>query len=224
MKGAIFMGRKNSEAWNSIHALCNTQELDEKQIYEKAKLLLGIYRRVCWSTIGRAEAVNEDVCYYYGNDLDGALIYLETFAPEKEKQRFEARIRTLFETRWMMELVEQAMVRVKEFPDNGDQYYDILVNFYLSRLKYTESDMLDILNMERSRYYDRKKEAIMVFGIALWGTSIPKMREFLKSSREEWNEMQEFDPGEVLSDYSPIKIRRKSDESPTGVLLKVRPS
>ena len=207
MKGAIFMGRKNSEAWNSIHALCNTQELDEKQIYEKAKLLLGIYRRVCWSTIGRAEAVNEDVCYYYGNDLDGALIYLETFAPEKEKQRFEARIRTLFETRWMMELVEQAMVRVKEFPDNGDQYYDILFNFYLSRLKYTESDMLDILNMERSRYYDRKKEAIMVFGIALWGTSIPKMREFLKNSQEEWNELQEFDPDEVLSDDCPTIVR-----------------
>lgn len=185
------MGRNNSEAWNSIHALCNTQQLDEKQIYEKAKLLLGIYRRVCWSTIGRAEAVNEDVCYYCGDDLDGALIYLETFAPEKEKQRFESRIRTLFETRWMMELVEQAMVRVKEFPDNGDQYYDILFNFYLSRLKYTESDMLDILNMERSRYYDRKKEAIMVFGIALWGTSIPKMKEFLKSSKEEWDAMDE---------------------------------
>lgn len=180
------MGRKNSESCNTIHALCNAQELDEKVIYEKAKLLLTIYRRVCWATVGRADAVHEDVCYYYGNDLDHALIYLETFAPEKEKQHFESRIRTLFETRWMMELMEQAMLRVKEFPDHGDEYYDILSNFYLSRTKFTERDMLDILNMERSRYYDKKKEATMVFGIALWGTALLQMREFLQEGREKY--------------------------------------
>ena len=183
------MGRKNSEAWNTIHALCNTQELDEGVIYEREKLLLGIYRRVCWSTAGRADAVREDICYYCGSDLDKSLTYLETFAPDRERQRFEARIRTLFETRWMMELVEQAMMRVKEFPDNGDQYYDILFNFYLGRSRFTEADMLDILNMERSRYYDRKKEAIMVFGIALWGTSIPKMKDFLAETGGEYELM-----------------------------------
>lgn len=185
------MGRKNSESWNTIHALCNTQCLDEKIIYEKAKLLLGIYRRACWSAVGRADVLAEDVCYYYGNDLDNALIYLETFAPEKDRQHFESRVQTLFETRWMMELVEQAMVRVKEFPDHGDEYFDILSNFYLSRTKYSESDMLSILNMERSRYYDKKKEAVMVFGIALWGTSLPKMKDFLQESKEEWEELED---------------------------------
>lgn len=183
------MGRKNSESWNTIHALCEAQELNEDLIYAKAKQLLTVYRRVCWSTVGRADAVHEDVCYYYGNDLDRALIYLETFAPEKEKQRFESKIRTLFETRWMMELMEQAMVRVKDFPDSGDQYFDILSNFYLSSTKFTESDMLDILNMERSRYYDRKKEAIMVFGIALWGTALPQMKVFLQEGKEELEAM-----------------------------------
>lgn len=183
------MGRKNSESWNTIHALCNTQELEEDLIYNRAKKLLTIYRRVCWSAVGRADAVCEDTCYYYGNDLDQTLIYLETFAPEKEKDRFERRIRTLFETRWMLELMEQAMVKVKEFPDQGDIYYDILSNFYLSRSRFTESDMLNILNMERSRYYDKKKEAIMVFGIALWGTALPNMREFLQDGMEEYKEL-----------------------------------
>ena len=37
--------------------------------------------------------------------------------------------------------------------------------------------------MERSTYYDRKKEAILLFGLSLWGTAIPKLKDFLESAR-----------------------------------------
>lgn len=114
--------------------------------------------------------------------LDGALLYLEEFAPDVERERFEAKVKTLFETRWMIELVDTAMIRVKEFPYGGDQYFEILSKCYLTKWKYTESDMLDILNMERSRFYDRKKEAIYIFGLSLWGGAIPKLKTFLKEN------------------------------------------
>ena len=45
--------------------------------------------------------------------------------------------------------------------------------------------MLEILDMERSSYYDRKKEAILLFGLSLWGTAIPKLKDFLDNAREE---------------------------------------
>ena len=45
--------------------------------------------------------------------------------------------------------------------------------------------MLEVLNMERSTCYDRKKEAILLFGLSLWGTAIPKLKDFLESAREE---------------------------------------
>ena len=64
----------------------------------------------------------------------------------------------------------------------GDQYFEILSKCYLTKWKYTESDMLDILNMERSRFYDRKKEAIYIFGLSLWGGAIPKLKTFLKEN------------------------------------------
>ena len=161
------------------------QEMDENNLYARAKMLLSIYRRVCWTTIGSADCVAEEMIYYCGSDLDGALIYLENFAPDREKERFESRIKTLFETRWMIELVESAMTRVKEFPDGGEQYHEILTKCYLTKWKYTESEMLELLNMERSRFYDRKKEAIMVFGIALWGNSIPKLKNYLNDTNED---------------------------------------
>ena len=36
--------------------------------------------------------------------------------------------------------------------------------------------MLEVLNMERSSYYDKKKEAIDLFAVCLWGYTIPSMR------------------------------------------------
>ena len=179
------MSRKNTGAWKAIHSMCEMQDINEEALYQKAKMLLSIYRRVCWSTVGRAEAVSEDICCYCGSDVDGALIYLETFAPDEQKARFEVRIQSLFESRWMMEMMEGAMSRVYEFPDGGNLFYDILNKAYLWKNKCTESEMQEMLNLERSRYYDKKKEAIMVFGLALCGAELPKVKEFLQEEPDE---------------------------------------
>ncbi len=66
---------------------------------------------MCWSTIDRANDVCDTLICTYGASLDGALIYLETFAPDEARERFEERIRSLFETRWIIELVDMAMVK-----------------------------------------------------------------------------------------------------------------
>lgn len=85
----------------------------------------------------------------------------------------------------MMEMVEGAMARVYEFPDGGGLFFEILNKAFLWRNKCKESEMLEMLNMERSRQYDRKKEAIMVFGLALWGAELPKVKEFLQEEPDE---------------------------------------
>jgi hypothetical protein len=75
----------------------------------------------------------------------------------------------------MVEIVNDTMVQVQEFPDHGNIYFEILSKCYLSKFKYSGADLLEIFNMERSCFYDRKKEAIMVFGLAMWGTVLPKI-------------------------------------------------
>ena len=106
-------------------------------------------------------------------------------APDEARERFEERIRSLFETKWIIELVDMAMLKIREYPDKGALYCEIISKAYLNRFKYKESEMLEVLNMERSTYYDRKKEAILLFGLSLWGTAIPKLKDFLESAREE---------------------------------------
>ena len=63
-------------------------ELDEKTLYTRSKLILSAYRDICWSTAGRADQVREDLICYCGSQLDDALIYLETFAPDEARERF----------------------------------------------------------------------------------------------------------------------------------------
>ena len=51
------MSRKNTQTLNSIRRLCRMQELDEKTLYDRSKLILSAYRDICWSTAGRADQV-----------------------------------------------------------------------------------------------------------------------------------------------------------------------
>ena len=73
------MGRKNSLAKNSIQMLCVMQHLDEQNLYERSKLLLSIYRNVCWTACDRAAMLREEAEYCYGRELEEGLLYLNDF-------------------------------------------------------------------------------------------------------------------------------------------------
>ncbi|MCD8197926.1 MAG: hypothetical protein LUE24_12305 [Lachnospiraceae bacterium] len=177
------MSRKNTQTLNSIHMMCRMDGLDEKLLYQRSKMILSTYRSICWSAMGRADEVREDLACYCGTELDEALIYLETFAPDEARVRFEERVKTLFETRWMTELVENTMVRVRAYPCSGDLYCELLSKCYLTCFKYRETELLEILDMERSTFYDRKKEAVLLFGLSLWGMAIPRLKAFAREGQ-----------------------------------------
>jgi len=173
------MGRNNSEAWNTIHSICECDHIDEKRLYDKTKLVLSKYRNICWQTRENADETITDLCTRASSDIDGALVYLETFAPEREKDVFETKIMNLFNIRNMIDIVDSAIAKTRDFPSGGDVYSEIISKCYLTKWKYTERDLLEILDMDRSRFYDKKKEAIMIFGISLFGTAIPRYRKIV---------------------------------------------
>ena len=81
--------------------------------------------------------------------------------------------------KWMVEIVDSAMIKVREFPLNGDLYSQILSMYYLGRFQYTEAEMMEELCLERSSYYRRKKEAVMVFGLTIWGGALDDFRQIM---------------------------------------------
>ena len=175
------MCRRKTLAMQTLEAMCASRKMNPEILAGKAKLLLESYRRVCWTTLGVCHVANDDGYCICDEDIKRALDYLDTYSPTENRIEFEQQLRTLFDSRWMVELVDSTMIQVKEFPDEGDTYFDILSKFYLSKFKLCEGELLNLLKLERSSYYDRKKEAILAFGLALWGTVLPKLINIVES-------------------------------------------
>lgn len=169
------MGRKDTLAAKSIRKMYEQLNLNQSDIFSKTKLLLGVYRDVVWITLSESARVNEELVYY-GEELDSAFLYLELFAPDTEKQEFESRISALFENKWMVDLIDTAMAKIYDYHNNGRLYHEIISKSYLTAFRYTESELLDLLNMDAVPFYDRKREAILLLGVSLWGYAIPSFK------------------------------------------------
>lgn len=173
------MGHKSSSTWDSIHVICRIRHVDEKALYVKAKKILKIYQSVGWmigrwnDEIGYSDLRSCDIDFQY------ALAYLESFPPDVEQNSFLDEIGSIFETDWMLKLIKSVMQKVKEYPRYGDCYYELIQKKYFSKHRYTETEILEVMGLERSCYYDKHREAIMVFGIALWEMIIPQMKQRL---------------------------------------------
>lgn len=91
-------------------------------------------------------------------------------------------IETIIETKFdlmLVNIIDRALLRLKRYPDRGELYYEILTKQFIYRFNSTEKELLEELNIERSVFYDRKREAIYLFSVCLFGYSIPEVLEEL---------------------------------------------
>ncbi len=173
------MGRKESKAWVCIHSICAAHHIDEENLCKRAKLLLSSFSNLYWSRVPGNRWGEKPMTYEDRIRLKEAFNYLKEFPATEEKQTFLIRITTYMDVGLLQEMVNHALLRVAEFPDFGKTHFDILSKCYLSSVDYQEDEILFELHLERSRYYDRKKEAVMLFGIAFWTVAIRNYEELL---------------------------------------------
>ncbi|MBQ9333914.1 MAG: DUF1492 domain-containing protein [Lachnospiraceae bacterium] len=72
--------------------------------------------------------------------------------------------------------MDRVLSSVKDFNPFGELYHDILRLAYFDEKDMCDQEVMDELAMERSTYYRRKKEAILLCGILLWDEM--RMRRF----------------------------------------------
>lgn len=206
--------RKESRVIQQCALMFKGLNIDRESVVHKTKLLLKIYRPVVWSTSNRVFEVCESAEMYCSRTMEEALEYLANYAPETEQERFSERVRSLFETQWLILLIDNTMNKIYEYPDSGQLYHEILSKQYLTVCRYTEHEMLEMLSLERSTYYDKKKEALDLFAICLWGYTIPSMRGLFGVGEENPDLPNFF---QRISD--PTYSRLEPDNIPTKSLL-----
>lgn len=125
----------------------------------------------------RAQELQEYAWELGDQDLSTGLCYLENFAPDIDLQDFEEKVCCVIQSQMLVDVINRALLRLKRYPDRGELYYEILSKQFIYRFNSTEKELLDELNMERSVFYDRKKEAIYLFSICLFGYVIPELMD-----------------------------------------------
>jgi hypothetical protein len=150
--------------------------MDSDAVFHKSKLLLAVYRDVTWAISEQLEEIRDHAYETGGHNLDAGFRYLADFAPDVEADRFAERVCCVCETRMYIDLIDRALVRMKAYPVYGNVYYEILDKQYISRFPLTEPELSEALRIERSVFYDRKKEALHLFGVCLFGYTLPELR------------------------------------------------
>ena len=164
--------RKESSTLQKCKRQMATLGFDSQLAYHRVKLILKIYRDVVWVLSERVEELHEYAWELGAQDADTGLIYLQSFAPDMDLQEFEERVCCVMENRMLVDVIDRALLRLKRYPDRGELYYEILTKQFIHRFNSTEKELLDELNMERSVFYDRKREAIpLPFWLCCAGTS-----------------------------------------------------
>ena len=142
--------------------------------YHNAKKLAETYRGVMWG-LEHTYTEAQGICVGLGYEgILEALDYLEEgLSDELQSLRLDDSARSLLFTHSLIKLVDRAMLALKEYPGCGEAYYELIQRLYFLKYSYTEDEMLDTLGISRSTFYRKKKEALSLLGMILWGYMLP---------------------------------------------------
>lgn len=168
---------KESIVMQMLRNDCKLAGVDPDNAYKKTNILLRLYRKINWCLDRRFDELNEITYEKCFGDKE-TLSYLLNFAPDSELAVFRKRAVTAMQNKVLIELIDKAVTKMKDYPVHGETYYSIFDLKYFNRGNYSELDILDILDMERSTFYRKKKEATYLLGYILFGFIMP---DYVKS-------------------------------------------
>lgn len=94
--------RKESRVMKQCALMYKGLNIDRDMVLHKTKLLMKIYRPVVWSASNRVLEVCESAEIYCSKQMEEALEYLANYAPDTEQEKFSEKVRSLFETQWLI--------------------------------------------------------------------------------------------------------------------------
>ena len=146
----------------------DTQSSHSKSV----KALLRLYRKVLHN-------VNNEIVYLdeltyttsrkHLSDLVNSLVEYET---NIDSHKFNDKLNSCHKSLSLLQILDKTVVIVRDYPDNGQVYYDILTRYYFDNFKYTHDEITEILEMSRSNYFRFFDMAIACFYMHL----IPVMK------------------------------------------------
>ena len=163
------MSREKTSSRMMVRNYCKVYQMDAETLLGRAELLLRSYRHIFEETFEEKKPID-------------VILFLENLDPSMNKTEFVRSVKEGTDKNWLIEMVEQAMTKVHKTPIEGDLYFDLLSKRYIIKSPYSEMEILEELSLSRARYYDKRWEALVMFGVCFWGGVLPNMKKTLMAS------------------------------------------
>ena len=185
-----------------VGRLCAEHKREPKDVYLLGQRILEYYRRINWQLKHQAAMIGDEVADFGSGDLDEALTYLDVFAPDSIRIRIETDTSSIFRSRLYLEIIQEAIANVRDYPGKGSHYYSIIDHCYLQDQPMTNMDLCEILHLSDSAFYDHRKEAVMLFAVSFLFFVLPNMEKVVYKTKQEMDRQ----PAEVTGFVEHVAV------------------
>jgi hypothetical protein len=165
---------KTTNGFERLMSSFKTYDDCDEKIYHDAHLLLEIYSDVLW---GMNNSYTNLVCEckaIYGDASVAVLEVMTEFGSDLKAKLLHEQLEDAEASKVIIDIINSAMLRLKTYPNKGEQYHEILNMTYFTEVKISEIELLEQLRLSRSTYFRQRKKAISLFGVILWGYVLPE--------------------------------------------------
>lgn len=176
---------------------------ENKELEHNVKILLGLYRKVNFRVEERIQALEAETYESKRKHLEDLVISLLEMDTTINYNKFEDQLICINESLTLLQIMDKALERLKNYPGNGELYAKILELRFFYKEVYNHDVIMNKVNMSRSSYYRHLPKAIQSYGVMLFGYALPEVRKIISNEN---TEVYELEVAEKTSNYNNDKI------------------
>lgn len=159
-----------SRTMNTLQSAYNHICLDINTTVNQSRHLLANYKRLLWISHPHWQSIANT---YTLSDTAAGLSLLEALCEKNHPFSPNTHIAS---AEFVTSTIQHVLTHVRAYPHNGPLFYNILVGYYFEEDNPSDETLMERFHLERSSYYQRKKEALALFGYLLFAWYLPALR------------------------------------------------
>jgi hypothetical protein len=146
-------------------------------MYKNAEILLDLYKKVKFRVEHNLAEIDEELYVSDRKRLTSLLHEIVDFDAGAEKRRIQDRLVSNTFNLCLLEIMEDALLTVKKYPDDGELYYHLLRYRYFDSFRNTNEEVMEMLNISYTTFYRKRKKAIQLYAAMFWTFTRPNALE-----------------------------------------------
>jgi len=147
----------------------------DTDVYHNTELLLKLYRKVLFRVNRKLSQLSDEAWLTDRQSLSTYISSMTAFDTKNRKAQIYEKLLSMETSLSLLEVMEEALIALKEYPDRGDVQYRILRYAYFDEIRMTHEEIMEYCNLSYSTYYRYRRSAVKTYAAMLWGYVIPEI-------------------------------------------------